>query len=322
MNKITHMNANSIDEAVSSLGPNAAVIAGGTDILGALKGFIYPEPPNTLVNIKTIPDMDYIREEGGMLKLGALALLSDIAESSVVQGKWSSLAQAAHLVGTPQLRNMGTIGGNLCQDTRCWYYRAEQNGFFCFRKGGALCYLTAGLNDRHSAILGGQVCFTNSVSDTAIPLTALGATVVTSQRSIPIGDFFVTLGNVLNDNEIVTEIQVPEPAANTKQVFIKWAERKSIDFAEASVAIAVTPATGSITDVKIVLGAVAPVPWRATDAEDAIMGQTITESVAAAAGDEAVNDAFPLPDNTTDKNSGNSYKIQLTKTLVKRALLS
>ena len=252
--------------------------------------------------------MDYIKEEGGMLKIGALTRLTDIVESSVVQSKWSSLAEAAHLVGTPQLRNMGTIGGNLCQENRCWYFRAEQNAFFCFRKGGALCYLTAGRNERHSAILGGAVCFTNSVSDTAIPLTALDATVVTTQRTIAIGDFFVTLGNVLEDNEIVTEIQVPEPAADTKQVFLKWAERKALDFAEVSVAIAV-----SSSDAKIVLGSVAPVPWRATDAEDAVKGQAITESVAAAAGDEAVNGALKLSDN--------GYKVQLTKTLVKRALL-
>jgi xanthine dehydrogenase YagS FAD-binding subunit len=317
MNKITHINATSLNDAVSALGSNAAVIAGGTDIYGALKGFIYPNPPDTLVNIKTIPDLDYITEEGGMLKIGTLALLADIAESSVVQSKWSSLAEAARLVGCPQLRNMGTIGGNLCQDTRCWYYRAEQNGFMCFRKGGTLCYLTAGLNDRHSAILGGQVCFTNSVSDTAIPLTALDATVVTTKRSIPIGDFFVTLGNVLDEDEIVTEIQVPEPASDTKQVFLKWAERKAIDFGEASVAIAV-----SSSSTRIVLGNVAPVPWRAEDAEAVVAGQSITESIAEAAGEAAVNDAFVLPDNTTDKNSGNAYKVQLTKVLVKRALLA
>jgi xanthine dehydrogenase YagS FAD-binding subunit len=314
MNKITHINATTIDKAVSALGDKAAVIAGGTDLYGALKGFIYNEPPETLVNIKTIPGMDYIKEEGGMLKIGALTRLTDIVESSVVQAKWSSLAEAAHLVGTPQLRNMGTIGGNLCQENRCWYFRAEQNAFFCFRKGGPLCYLTLGRNERHSAILGGAVCFTNSVSDTAIPLTALDAIVVTTQRNIAIGDFFVTLGNVLEDNEIVTEIQVPEPASDTKQVFLKWAERKALDFAEVSVAIAVSPASGSISDAKIVLGSVAPVPWRATDAEDAVKGQAITESVAVAAGDEAVNGALKLSDN--------GYKVQLTKTLVKRALLA
>jgi len=309
MNKITHINATTIDDAVSALGSNAAVIAGGTDLYNAMKGFIYPTPPDTLVNIKTIPGMDYIKEEGGMLKIGAMTRLADIAESSVVKAKWSSLAEGAHLVGTPQLRNMGTLGGNLCQDTRCWYYRAENNQFNCFRKGGILCFLTIGRTERHSAILGGQVCFTNTVSDTAIPLTALGATVVTTQRNIPIADFFVTLGNVLEDNEIVTEIQVPEPAAGTKQVFLKWAERKALDFGEASVAIAV-----SSSDASIVLGNVAPVPWKATDAEAAVAGQTITEAVAESAGEAAVNGAFALTDN--------AYKIQLAKTLVKRALLT
>jgi len=314
MNKITHINATSIDQAASALGPNAAIIAGGTDIYGALKGFVYPDPPDTLVNIKTIPGMEYIKEEGGMLKIGALTKLADIAESSVVQSKWSSLAEAANLVASPQIRFMGTIGGNLCQENRCWYFRAEQNAFYCFRKGGALCYLTIGANDRHSAILGGQVCFTASVSDTAIPLTALGATVVTNKRSIPIGNFFNVLGNNLDDNEIVTEIQVPEPAADTKQVFLKWADRKALDFAEVSVAIALSPASGSITNASIVLGSVAPVPWKATDAENAVKGNAISESVAAEAGIQSVNGAFALSDN--------AYKIQLTKTLVKRALLA
>jgi len=314
MYKITHVNATTIAEAVSALGPTAAVIAGGTDLYGALKAMIYPEPPEKLVNIKNIPGMDYIKEEGGVLKIGALTKLTDIAESSVVQSKWASLAEAAHKVGTPQLRNMGTIGGNLCQDVRCWYYRAELNGFLCYRKGGPLCYLVPGNSKKHSAILGGAVCFATCPSDTAIPLTALDATLVTTQRNIPIQDFFIVLGNVLEADEIVTEVQVPEPSAGTKQVFLKWAERKAIDFAEASVAIAITPATGTVTDASIVLGGVAPVPWRATGAEDAIKGQAITESVAEAAGAAAVAGASPLPHN--------KFKVQIAKTLVKRALLS
>lgn len=309
MEKITHIDAATIDDAVDALGSDAAIIAGGTDIYNGLKAYIYPNPPQTLVNIKTIPGLEYIKEEGGMLKLGALTRLADIADSSVVQAKWSSLAEAALLVGSPQLRHQGTIGGNICQDCRCWYYRAEHNQFNCFRKGGNLCFLTLGRSEKHSAILGGQVCFTNSVSDTAIPLTALGATVVTTKRNIDIGDFFVTLGDILDDDEIVTEIQVPEPAAGTKQVFLKWAERKAIDFAEASVAIAV-----SSSDAKIVLGSVSPTPWRATDAESAVSGQTITEALATTAGEEAVNGAITILDNT--------YKIQLVKTLVKRALLA
>lgn len=307
MNKISVINATSLDEATAALGSNAAVLAGGTDILNALKAFIYNDPPDTLVNIKTISGLDYIEESGGMLKIGANTKLADIAESSVVSGKWSSLAQAALSVGCPQLRHMGTIAGNLAQDCRCWYYRAEQKGFNCFRKGGTLCFLTAGNNDKHSAIFGGQVCFTNSVSDTANPLVALDATVVTTKRDIPAGDFFVVLGNVLDDDEIITEIQVPTPASDTKQVFLKWAERKAIDFAEVSVATAI-----SSSDAKIVLGGVAPIPWRATGAEAALPDVD-------AAAEASVDGAFPLPANGTG-NQGNAYKIQLTKAMVKRAL--
>ena len=314
MNKITNINATTIEEAVSAMGAGSAVFAGGTDIFGWLKGMVYPEPPDTLVNIKTISGMDYIKEEGGMLKIGALATLTEINESSIVQSKYSSLAEAARKAATPALRNMGTIGGNLCQKVRCWYYRCEHNGFFCFRKGGSLCYMVGGNNERHSAIMGGQVCFAVTPSDTAIPLTALDATVVTTKRSIPIGDFFVVLGNVLDADEIVTEIQVPEPDAATKQVFLKFRQRKAIDWALSSVATAITITGGTVSAARIVLGGVSPVPRRATGAEDAIMGQAITESVAGAAGDAAVSGAVPL--------TGNRYKIQITKTLVKRALLS
>lgn len=314
MKKITHVNATTVAGAVLALAKGkAAVIAGGTDLLDQLKAMISPILPDTLVNIKTISGLDYIKEEGGMLKIGTLTRLADIAESTVVQGKYAALAQAAHKVASPELRNMGTIGGNLCQDVRCWYYRAEHNHFYCFRKGGALCFGVAGDN-RYLAILGGQVCFAVCPSDTAIALGALNATIVTNKRSIPTGDFFVVLGNILKDDEIVTEVQVPLPKAGTKQVFLKFAIRKAFDFAISSVATAITVAAGNVTDARIVLGGVCPYPYRATGAEDALKGKAISESVAAAAGTAAVKDAFAL--------SKNAYNIQITKTLVKRAILA
>jgi len=313
MKKFEHIDAKTINEAVSALGANANIIAGGTDLLYTLKDEILPNYPETLVNIKTIPDMDYIKEEGGMLKIGALAKIADIATSSVVEGNYAALAEAAGRVASPNLREMGTIGGNICQLARCWYYRSPNNRFFCFRKGGPTCFAVAGEN-RYHAILGGAVCFAVCPSDTAIALTALDATVVTSKRSIAIGDFFEVLGSVLDNDEIVTEIQVPTPASGTKQTFTKLAIRKSIDFAVVSVASAITTSGGSVSDARIVLGAVAPVPYRATGAEDALKGKAITESLAETAAAAAVADAVPL--------SKNKYKVQIAKTLVKRAILA
>lgn len=312
MNKITHMNATTINEAVAALGANAAVIAGGTDIYGTLKGMILPKPPEKIVNIKNIPGLNNIKEDGGILKIGALATLTDIYESTVVQSKWSSLAEAAHRVASPSLRNMGTIGGNLCQRVRCWYYRSEHNAFNCFRKGGETCFGVAGDN-RYLAILGGQLCFAVCPSDTAIVLTALEATLVTTQRSIPIKDFFIVLGNILKDNEIITEVQVPTPKAGTKQIFTKFTERKAIDFAVSSVAVTITAAGGTVSDARIVLGGVAPIPYRVTTAEDLIKGKAINAANADATAEEALKRAIP--------QSKNRYKIQITKTLVKRAIL-
>jgi len=316
MKKFTHIKAATVEEAVSALrkySEKAKVIAGGTDLLTTMKDEIYPTYPEVLVNIKTIPGVDYIKEEGGMLKIGALATLSEIAKSSLVKDKYAALAQAVYAVGSPQRRNMGTIGGNLCQEVRCWYYRAPKNYFYCLKKGGTVCQAVPGDN-RYCAILGATTCFAVCPSDTAVALGALNATVVTNKRSIPILDFFKELGNILGGDEIVTEIQVPEPKSGTKQVFLKFRIRKTIDFAIASVATAITVEAGVVADARIVLGAVAPVPYRATAAEDALKDKAITESVAEAAGAAAVKKAMAL--------SQNAYLIPLTKALVKRAILA
>ena len=316
LKKFLHEDASSVSEAISLLEKNkgkAKLIAGGTDLLTVMKDKINPTYPEVLVNIKDIPGLDIIKEEGGVLKIGSLALISNIANDATVKNKYIALAEAANKVATLHIRNMGTIGGNLCQETRCWYYRAPNNYFFCFRKGGTLCFAVIGDN-RYNAILGSEVCFAVFPGDTGVALTALDATLVTTQRNIPIDDFFVVLGNVLEDDEIVTEIQVPEPKAGTKQAFLKFAARKSLDFAIASVATAITVEAGTVADARIVLGGVAPYPYRATDAEDALKGNAISESVAETAGAAAVKDAFPL--------SKNAYLVPITKTLVKRAILA
>jgi xanthine dehydrogenase YagS FAD-binding subunit len=313
MRSFEHVNANTVDEAVSALGMGEAkIIAGGTDILGLMKFEILPEFPDTLVNIKTIPDMDYIKEEGGMLKIGALAKLRDIAENSTVNSKYTALAQAAGRAASPNLRIMGTIGGNICQGVRCWYYRANNNYFACVRKGGGICYATAGDNRYHSIFGALMGCVAVNPSDTAPALVALDANIKTSKRTINAEDFWavdVMKTTVLDDDEIVTEIQVPAPASGVKSAFVKFARRQSIDFPIVNCAAAIGGGSA-----KICLNAVYNLPYRVTAAEDSIAGKTIDEANAEAAGTAVVQGAMAL---TTNK-----YKIQIAKAMVKRTVLA
>ncbi len=311
MRKFTHINAKTIDEAVSALsGANTRVIAGGTDLLGTMKDEILPDYPETVVNIKTIPGLDYIKEEGGMLKVGALTRLEDIAIDSTVKSKYAALAEAAHKTASPHLREMGTIGGNICQMNRCWYFRNPNNRFDCIRKGGGMCYATAGDNRYHS-IFGGVIgCMAVNPSDTAPALVALNAKIVTSKRTINAEDFWevkILGATVLDDDEIVTEIQVPEFSG--KSAFIKFALRKSIDFPIVNCATAISNGTA-----RICLNAVFGNPYRATKAEESIAGKTIDEANAEAAGVAAASGSMAL--------TMNKYKIQIAKTLVKRTILA
>jgi xanthine dehydrogenase YagS FAD-binding subunit len=319
MRKFAYINATTIEEASSALneyGGNAKVIAGGTDLLYILKDNVLPSYPQAIVNLNTIPGLEYIMEEGGILKIGALTRIHDIDKNTTVRTKYSALAEAAHLVASPIIRRMGTIGGNLCQDNWCWYYRVENNRFYCIRKGGLGCPAAAEkAANQYNAILGWAVCPAACPSDTAIALAALNATIVTNKGNIPVLDLTDEMGTLLGDDGIVTEVQVPEPQSGTKQAFLRVAPRKSIDFAIASVATAITVEAGNVSDARIVLGGgVAPTPYRATAAEDALKGNAISESVAEAAAAAAVEDAVPL--------SKNAYIVQIAKTLVKRAILA
>ena len=314
MKTFKHIDANSITEAATALsGGKASAIAGGTDLLCVLKDEILSKYPETIVNLKTIPGLAYIKEDGGILKIGGLTTLSKIAEDTIVLSKYPALAEAAVKVAAPQIRTVGTIGGNLCQESRCWFYRASKNYFYCLRKGGTLCFAVIGDN-RFNGIIGGGGCFSVCPSDTAIALSALNATVVTNKRKMPIAELYQALRTTLAVDEIITEIQVPEPKAGTKQAFLKFSTRKTIDFAIVSVATAVTVSSGNVTDARIVLGGIATVPYRATDAENELKGKAISETTATAAGTAAVKTA-------TITLSGNVYKKAIASALVKRALL-
>ncbi len=314
--KFAHVNAKSIDEAASILrAGQAAVLSGGTDLLGTMRFEILPNYPEVVVNLKTIPGMDYIKEEGGLLKIGALTRLEDIAKSDLVRKKYAALAEGAHRTATPHIREMGTIAGNICQLTRCWYFRNPDNRFYCIRKGGKECFAIMGGDNRYHSIFGAvKMCAAVNPSDTAPSLVALNAKIKTNKRLIEAENFWdmtVPGSTVLAADEIVTEIQFPTPAAGVKSAFIKFAIRKSIDFPIVNCAAMIGNG-----DARICLNAVYNKPYRAVKAEEVIKGKSIDEANAEAAGAAAVASAKALPGDR------NKWKIQIAKTMVKRAILA
>jgi xanthine dehydrogenase YagS FAD-binding subunit len=281
----------------------------------------YTKTPSQLISIKSIPNLGKIEWTKDGAKIGALVTLSHLAEDGEMQKRFPALVQAMHLTAMPQIRNAATIGGNLCQRPRCWYYRDEHT--HCLKKGGSRCFAVEGENQYH-AILGGQPCFIVHPSDPAPVLMALGASVVISdgktERTVSLDDFFVPPSenlyreNILKQNELITHVVVPYSPANTKSFYVKEREKDSYDWALASAAVvATTGAGGQIEAVRIVLGGVAPIPWRARDAEAALIGKTMSEPTIQAAAVASVNGAKPM--------TKNGYKVPLTQAVVKRALM-
>jgi xanthine dehydrogenase YagS FAD-binding subunit len=318
-----HIDATSREHALSVLaqyGEAARVLAGGQDLLFRIKKYIVQ--PECVVNIKTIPGLSYIRsnpDEG--LRIGALTTLSAIARSMEVRQSYAALAQAAAVVASPQIRNMGTLGGNICQDVWCWYL---QDGFSCWKSDGKFCDLAGGDSRYYGSIMGGHLCLSNHPSDTAVALAALDARIHIAsprgERIVAISDFLPGhnwIGarlqpNALPSDEIVTEVEVP--FRPTHSTYVKFALRNSWDFAISSVAVSAIIEDGVWSDVRIVLGGVATSPYRSREAEDLIKSKNISQELAREAADTALQQAKPL--------KMNSYKVELSKTLVRRALLS
>ena len=313
--KFTHIDAKTVDEAASILrAGKAAVLSGGTDLLGTMRFEVLPNYPEVVVNLKNIPGLEYIKEDATLLRIGALTRLEDIAQNELIKTRFRALAEGAHRTATPHIREMGTIAGNICQLTRCWYFRLPDNRFNCIRKGGRQCYAIRGDNRYHSIFGALKSCFAVNPSDTAPTLVALNAKIKTNKRLIEAENFWdmtVPGSTVLDVDEIVTEIQVPAPAAGSRSAFIKFAIRKSIDFPIVNCAASVTGG-----NARICLNAVYNKPFRATAAEESIRGKKIDEESAEAAGAAAVQSARALP------GERNKWKIQIAKTMVKRALLA
>src|SRR4029078_9908764 len=243
-------------------------IAGGQDLLTTMKD--YTSRPVRVVNLKNIRGLNQITMNARGLTIGALVTLSELEEHAGVRKSFPGLAEAAHSIATPQIRNLGTVGGNLCQRPRCWYFRLEE--VICLKKGGSECYAASGEN-KYNAIIGGGPSYIVHPSDLAPMLVALDAriTVVgpTGKKVIPIDKFFTLPSqgnlrreNVLKNDEIITEIYVPASPLAAHSTYLKFKERESLDFALASVAAAVQLSGNTVKDARIVLGGVAPIPWR------------------------------------------------------------
>ncbi|HEU4767915.1 MAG TPA: xanthine dehydrogenase family protein subunit M [Pyrinomonadaceae bacterium] len=320
-------NPTTINEAVRLLNVTAAAdideaprpLAGGQDLLTTMKD--YTSRPTRIVNLKNIRGLNRITLNARGLSIGALVTLTELEEHAGVRKSFPGLAEAAHSIATSQIRNLGTVGGNLCQRPRCWYFRLEEVN--CLKKGGSECYAATGEN-KYNAILGGGPSWIVHPSDLAPMLLALGARVdVTGsggKRVIPLDKFFtlptegnIRRENVLQNDEIITEIFVPASPLAAHSTYLKFKERESLDFALASVAAAVQLGPNRVVRAaRIVLGGVAPIPWRVPAAETFVTGKTLSADVLAEAGKIALSEAQPLEKN--------AYKVPLTQTLVRRAL--
>jgi xanthine dehydrogenase YagS FAD-binding subunit len=310
--------AHTLEEASSILRTHtyerAKVISGGCDIVRLLKTKNLSWLPGVLVNIKSIPNMNYIKEEDGMLKIGAMTRLDDILKSELINTKYTVLAKAAGVVGTPQVRNMASIAGSLCQDVRCWYYTASKNYFHCCRKGGDNCPALAGNNRWMFSIFGspqGQSCYATCQSDMAVVLTSLDASIKTTTRTMPAESLFTSTfpGTVLSRDEIITEVQIPSLDSDARAEYNKFSIRKSIDHPLVSVS---GVSTGG--EIKIVVGGVYITPYTAHKVTELLHGKKITETLSKEAGNLAVENAVPL--------SMNAWKVEVTKTLVKRTIMA
>jgi len=320
MKAFAYVNPKNEKEAVAALLPEfekAQPIGGGQDLLARMKDYV--TQPDRVVNVKSALEATVVAANGGV-KIGAAMRMADLAEHKEVLRLYPAIAAAAIEVGTPQIRNQGTVGGNLNQRPRCWYFRNEE--FVCFKKGGNTCFSPAGENQFH-ALFGGGPSFIVHPSSLAVPMVAHGATFrllgPNGERMVPAAEYFtlpslqnVRTENVLAPNELLTHVILPAPGG-IKSGHYEVRYKTSHDWPIAFATVLLTMNGATVQSARVVMGAVAPIPWRSQPAEQALAGKTITEETAAAAAEAALRDARPL--------SQNAYKIQVAKTAVQRAIL-
>jgi xanthine dehydrogenase YagS FAD-binding subunit len=323
MKSFTNANPRDMAHAVTLMrqarqrGQTTALAGGGSDLLGMMKERLVA--PDVLINLKAIKGLDQVTANGGGVTIGGLITLDMLAGHPLIRRQYPVLAEAAESVATPQIRNVATLAGNICQRPWCWYYR---NGFTCLKNGGTTCYSITGENEFH-AIFGGGPSYIVHPSDAAPALVAIDARFriagPAGERVVPAADFFTlpkddaARENVLKDDEVLAAIVLPAPRAGARSRYHKVLDREAWTHAVVSAAIVLDIDRDVCRSARIVLGGVAPIPWRLPEVEKLLAGQRITEALAARVGEAAVAGARPL--------SKNAYKIPLTRAMVKRTLL-
>jgi xanthine dehydrogenase YagS FAD-binding subunit len=322
MKAFANANARNVQQAVTLAqqahrdGRSASFAGGGSDLLNLAKEHLIA--PDVIVNLKPIPGMDRITTASGTTTIGGLMTLDAIGRDASIRRNYAVLGEAAESVATPQIRNVATIAGNVCQRPWCWYFR---NGFPCLKNGGTTCFSYNGENQFH-AIFGGGPSYIVHPSDTAVALLALDATFhVTGpagERRIAAGDFFMlprvdaARENVLANEDVLASISVPASRPGTRSTYHKIMDREAWTHAVVSAAVVLEMDNGICRSARIALGGVAPIPWRLPEVEKLLAGQRITPELAARAGEQAVVGARPLEKN--------AYKVPLTKAVVKRTV--
>lgn len=297
-------------------GRSFVIAGGGSDLLGMVKERIVE--PDVLISLRAVRGLDQVAQAGGGVNIGGLITLDTLSQHPIIRRQYTVLAEAAESVATPQIRNVGTLAGNVCQRPWCWYYR---NGFKCYKAGGNTCYSINGENQFH-AIFGGGPSFIVHPSDTAPALVALDAKFrivgPSGERTVMAADFFTlpqkdaAKENVLANDEVLASILLPAPRAGTRSTYHKVLDREAWTHAVVSAAVVLEMDGETCRSARVVLGGVAPIPWRVPDAEKLLEGQRITAELAAKAGEAAIAGAKPLRKN--------AYKLPLTKTVVRRTV--
>lgn len=314
-----------VEEAIANLSQSGVpkALAGGSDLVGGIMKDWVSGPgmpiPDKLVDLDLIPELKGISATSDGVTIGTMTTLKEMAESEELLTNFPMLTESTLSVASQLIRSYGTLGGNLNQRVRCWFFRGEH--FTCYKNGGDFCYAVTGANQYH-AIIGGELCYAVHPSDTATALLALNASTRVAgpdgQREVSLDDYFVgprdnvLVENILAPNEILVDVTIPSLGPNAKTAWIKMKNRQVYDFAVVSVAVVANIVDGVWESGRIVIGGVAPVPWRATVIEDALAGNNVESAIQQAAA-LVRNEARPLSDN--------AYKVDLTVGIVERAVL-